>query len=101
QLAGELYEGFHAHPLHTARYLKERVIPNIEAGLMKSGRQRRSIEISSSIFVIPSDDSQQADRFEREVREQIAFYASTPPYRPVFELEGWGGVADELKAMAA
>jgi probable F420-dependent oxidoreductase len=101
QLAGELCEGFHAHPLHTARYLRERVIPNIEAGLSKGGRQRRSIEISSSIFVIPTDGQQQADRYEQEIRQQIAFYASTPPYRPVFDLEGWGDVADKLKAMAA
>ena len=101
QLAGELCEGFHAHPLHTARYLRERVIPNIETGLSKSSRARMSIELSSSIFVIPTDDPQQAVKFEREIREQIAFYASTPPYRPVFDLEGWGSVADELKAMAA
>jgi probable F420-dependent oxidoreductase len=101
QLAGELCEGFHAHPLHTARYLRERVIPNIETGLSKAGRLRRSIEVSSSIFVIPTDDSQQAAKYENEIREQIAFYASTPPYRPVFDLEGWGDVADELKAKAA
>ena len=101
QLAGELCEGFHAHPLHTARYLRERVIPNIETGLLKVGRPRQSIKLSSSIFVIPTDDPQQAVKFEREIREQIAFYASTPPYRPVFDLEGWGSVADELKAMAA
>ena len=101
QLAGELCEGFHAHPLHTARYLRERVITNIETGLSKAGRLRRSIEVSSSIFVIPTDDSQQAAKYENEIREQIAFYASTPPYRPVFDLEGWGDVADELKAKAA
>jgi len=100
QLAGELCEGFHAHPLHSARYLTERVLPNIEIGLAKNGRERRSIEVSSSIFVIPTDDSAAA-KYEAEVREQISFYASTPPYRPVFELEGWGDVADELKAMAA
>jgi hypothetical protein len=35
------------------------------------------------------------------VRQQISFYASTPPYRPVFDLEGWGDVADQLKAFAA
>jgi probable F420-dependent oxidoreductase len=101
QLAGELCEGFHAHPLHTARYLRERVLPNIEAGLAKAGRPRGSIEISSSIFVIPTDDPEEARRREREIREQIAFYASTPPYRPVFDLEGWGEVADELSALAA
>ena len=100
QLAGELCEGFHAHPLHSARYLKERVLPNIEIGLQKIGRERRSIEVSSSIFVIPTDDPAAA-KYEAEVREQISFYASTPPYRPVFELEGWGAVADELKTLAA
>jgi probable F420-dependent oxidoreductase len=100
QLAGELCEGFHAHPLHSARYLKERVLANIELGLAKSGRRRAAIEVSSSIFVIPTDDVAAA-KYASEIREQIAFYASTPPYRPVFELEGWGDVADQLKALAA
>jgi len=99
QLAGELCEGFHAHPLHSARYLRERVLPNIEIGLAQSGRERKSIELSSSIFVIPTDDPKVA--YESEIREQISFYASTPPYRPVFDLEGWGEVADSLKGLAA
>mgnify|MGYP001275646427 CR=1 FL=1 len=101
QLAGELCDGFHAHPLHTARYLREVVLPNVQTGLNKAGRSRRAIELSSSLFVIPTDDPEQAAVFETEIRQQIAFYASTPPYRPVFELEGWGAVADELKAKAA
>jgi len=101
QLAGELCEGFHAHPLHSARYLKERVLPNIEIGLAKGGRERRSMEVSSSIFVIPTDDPIATEKYEAEIREQISFYASTPPYRPVFDLEGWGDTADELKTLAA
>lgn len=101
QLGGELCEGFHVHPLHTERYLREVVLPNIEQGLAKAGRRRRDIELSSSIFVIPTDDPKEAARYEAEVRQQISFYASTPPYRPVFELEGWGDVADQLKSAAA
>lgn len=101
QLAGELCEGFHAHPLHTARYLKEVVLPNIHQGLTITKRERQAIELSSSIFVIPTDDPKEAAKYEAEVRQQISFYASTPPYRPVFDLEGWGSTADELKAMAA
>jgi probable F420-dependent oxidoreductase len=101
RLGGELCEGFHVHPLHTARYLREIVLPNVEQGLAKAGRQRQAIELSSSVFVIPTDDSKAAAKFESEVRQQISFYASTPPYRPVFELEGWGDVADRLKSLAA
>ena len=101
ELAGELCDGFHVHPLHTSRYLQEKILPNIEIGLTRSQRKRSDIELSSSIFVIPTDDSAQAIKFADEVRRQVSFYASTPPYRPVFELEGWGAVADELKTLAA
>jgi probable F420-dependent oxidoreductase len=101
ELAGELCEGFHAHPLHTKRYLEEKILPSIENGLTKNQRTRRDLQVSSSIFVIPTDDAAQAAKFEVEVRQQISFYASTPPYRPVFELEGWGGIADQLKSLAA
>jgi probable F420-dependent oxidoreductase len=101
RMAGELCEGFHVHPLHTVRYLREVVLPNIESGLSTTGRQRGQIELSSSLFVIPSDDPRHAAAHEAELRRQIAFYASTPLYRPVFEIEGWGEVADRLKKLAA
>ena len=33
-------------------------------------------------------------------RQQIAFYGSTPAYRPVLELHGWGDLQDELNALS-
>ena len=101
QLAGELCQGFHVHPLHTTRYLQEIISPHIQLGLRKGGRERQAIELSSSIFVIPTDDPKQVPRYESEIRQQIAFYASTPPYRPVFEIEGWGEAAEQLRNLAA
>jgi probable F420-dependent oxidoreductase len=101
QLAGELCQGFHVHPLHTTRYLQEIISPHIQLGLRKGGRKRQTIELSSSIFVIPTDDPKQIPRYESEIRQQIAFYASTPPYRPVFEIEGWGATAEQLRNLAA
>lgn len=90
QLAGELCEGFHVHPLHTARTIREVTLPNIEAGLAQSGRQRADIELTTSIFVVPTDD-----------RQQIAFYASTPAYKIVFDVHGWDDTAEQLSALAA
>jgi probable F420-dependent oxidoreductase len=101
QLAGELCQGFHVHPLHTTRYLQEIISPNIQLGLRKGGRKRQTIELSSSVFVIPTDDPEEVPRYEFEIRQQIAFYASTPPYRPVFEIEGWGETAEQLRNLAA
>jgi len=101
QLAGELGEGFHVHPLHTARYLRKFILPNIELGLAKNGRRRADIELSTSLFVIPTDDAEQARRYEFEARQQIAFYASTPSYKTVLDLHGWGETAERLSALAA
>src|SRR3546814_16030502 len=33
-------------------------------------------------------------------KQQIAFYGSTPAYRPVLELHGWGGLQDDLNKMS-
>ena len=41
---------------------------------------------------------------EKEIaaqRQQVAFYASTPSYRPVLDLHSWGKVGEELGSLAA
>ena len=36
----------------------------------------------------------------KAVRQQIAFYGSTPAYRPVLELHGWGDLQTELNTLS-
>ncbi|MEW5960700.1 MAG: TIGR03617 family F420-dependent LLM class oxidoreductase [Chloroflexota bacterium] len=98
-LAGELGQGFHVHPLHTVRYLREQIWPAIQQGLEQSGRRRADIELASTVFVIPTDDPDAA-HYEQQVRRQIAFYASTPTYRQVLALHGWNDIAGQLSAQA-
>jgi probable F420-dependent oxidoreductase len=95
RLAGETAQGFHAHPFHTLRYLREVILPAIEQGAAKAGRTRTDIKVSTSAFVVTSPEE------ETFVRAQIAFYASTPSYRPVMELHGWDETARQLSAQAA
>ena len=33
-------------------------------------------------------------------RQQIAFYGSTPAYRGVLDIHGWGGLQDELNTLS-
>ncbi len=101
RLAGELCQGLYVHPLHTARYIEEAILPNVQPGLEKEGRRREDIQFCSSIFVIPTDDPQQAKKYKAEVRRQIAFYASTPSYRAVMELHDWGDAAAQLGRLAS
>lgn len=95
RLAGEIAQGFHAHPFHTPRYLREVILPAIEQGAAKTGRTRADIKVSTSVFVVTSPEE------EAFVRVQIAFYASTPSYRPVMELHGWQDIAGQLSGLAA
>ena len=93
RLAGEVAEGLHGHPLHTPRYLREVVRPALGEGAKDAGRDPDQIQLSVTAFVISTAEE------EAEVRRQIAFYASTPNYRPVMALHGWGEVADRLGSL--
>jgi len=95
RLAGEVAQGFHAHPFHTPRYLREVILPAIIQGLTKVGRSRDDIKVSTSAFMVTSPEE------EGFVRAQIAFYASTPSYRPVMELHGWEEIAKQLSILAS
>jgi len=94
-LAGETADGFHVHPLHTPRYLAETIRTAITAGAKSAGRPAADCAVSATVFVVTNDE--EADF----AREQIAFYASTPSYRPVFALHGWENIASELSGLAA
>jgi len=95
KLAGELCDGFHAHPFHTVRYLKEVMLPAIEEGTNKTNRKRQDVAVSVTTFIATTPEEMNF------ARAQVSFYASTPSYRPVMDLHGWSDVAEKLSAHAA
>ncbi len=99
--AGEICEGLHAHPFNSPRYLREVVVPAVEAGLARSGRARSDFTIASAPFIAVGSTRDEVQRMREEFRQQIAFYASTRTYRVVLDAHGWGSVADRLNARAA
>ena len=95
KLAGELCEGFHAHPFHSIRYMKEVILPAIEEGAKKERRKREDVSVSITAFIATTPEEMNL------ARAQISFYASTPSYRPVMDLHGWATIAEKLSAHAA
>ncbi len=95
KLAGEVCDGFHAHPFNSPRYLREVILPAIEEGAAKAGRKRADVSVSVTAFAATTPEE------ENFARAQISFYASTPTYRSVFALHGWEDVAEKLSAHAA
>lgn len=94
RLAGEVADGFHVHPFHTADYLREVIRPAIAEGAGRSQRSPEDVSIAAPVFVVTDPDQ---DAF---MRAQIGFYASTPSYRVVMEHHGWGEVADQLNDLS-
>lgn len=88
-LAGELCQGFHVHPFHTTKYLDRVVLPNMRKGAESEGRSLDDVERVTTVFVMTGRSDSEVEESMAAVRQQVAFYASTPSYRPVLETSGW------------
>jgi probable F420-dependent oxidoreductase len=93
--AAEVADGALIHPVHTLDYLAQVAEPAIGEGLERAGRAREEFTLSATVLAIVAEAHDEAER--EAVRAQFAFYASTPAYRPVLELHGWGALGDRLR----
>lgn len=98
RLAGELCEGFHVHSFHTPRYLRETLLPAFEAGRAR-GDLEQPLSLSCAVFVVTGEDEDATAESKRLTKSQIAFYASTPSYRPVLEMHGWQDLTPQLNTL--
>jgi probable F420-dependent oxidoreductase len=96
KVAGEVADGMLVHGFTTERYLREVTMPTIEAGLAATGRRRADFQLSYPAFVVTGDNDQEMSSADVGTRKQIAFYASTPAYRPVLDQHGWVDLQPEL-----
>ncbi|MCZ7627935.1 MAG: LLM class flavin-dependent oxidoreductase [Microthrixaceae bacterium] len=99
-IAGELADGLLVHPVNTRRSLLEITLPALSEGAARSGRNPDEIEVVCVTIVVTGRDEHQMTRSREAVRKQLAFYATTPAYEPVFELHGYGGLRAEAAKLA-
>ncbi len=100
EAAGEVADGVFLHAFTTERYLREHTLPALARGLARSGRARSSLSACLLVFVAVGTTDEEVEAGVEAVRGQISFYASTPAYRPVLDLHGWGSLQDDLNAMS-
>ena len=100
EVAGEVADGLIAHAFTTQRYLREVTLPALARGFEKSGRSRGDFEITCPVFVVSGADEKSFEASRRAVAQQVSFYGSTPAYRPVLEMHGWGELQTELTRMS-
>ena len=99
EVAGEVCDGMMVHPFTTERYLREVTLPALEKGLAKAGKSRDDLQLHYAAFVVTGTD-QEKEAAIGLVKSQLSFYGSTPAYRPVLELHGWGDLQTELNSLS-
>ena len=100
EVAGEVCDGFLCHGFTTEKYLREVTIPALARGRAKAGKTMEGFEIVGPSFVVTGNNEAELERAAIGTRKQIAFYGSTPAYRPVLEMHGWGEIQDQLNALS-
>jgi len=100
EVAGEVADGLIIHPFSNEKYIREVTLPAVERGLAKSGRSRDDFEISYTPFIISGNDEKTFAAQKAAAKQRISFYGSTPAYKNVLGVHGWGDLQPELNKMS-
>jgi len=101
EVAGEVCDGFLCHPFTTEKYLREVTLPALERGRASAGiASMDGYEIAGPSFVVTGETDEEIESSKALTRQQIAFYGSTPAYRPVLEVHGWGDLQTDLNTLS-
>jgi probable F420-dependent oxidoreductase len=100
EVAGEVCDGFICHGFTTEKYLREVTMPALERGRAKAGKTMEGFEIVGPSLVVTGSTDEEIENAAAGTRQQISFYGSTPAYRNVLEIHGWGGLQEELNGLS-
>ena len=100
EVAGEVADGVIIHAFTTEKYLRETTLPALERGFARAGKSRKDFEISYPVFVVTGQNDREIEEAKTATRRQIAFYGSTPAYKPVLDSIEAGELQGELNRMS-
>jgi probable F420-dependent oxidoreductase len=100
RLAAEVADGLLVMPFNTADHLRQRTLPAVEEGLARAGRKRSELTVTGEVIVCCGRSDEEIETARLAGRWLLSFYASTPAYRPVLEVEGWEELQPELNRLS-
>ena len=86
----EVADGLLVMPFGSTKFLHEATMPAVREGLAAAGRSE--FAVVPELIVSAGDDHE-------ATRRLLAFYGSTPAYRPVLDIHGWGDLQPELHTL--
>ncbi|QLY28757.1 TIGR03617 family F420-dependent LLM class oxidoreductase [Nocardia huaxiensis] len=98
--AAEVADGLLLMPFNSARHVRERTLPAVTEGLERAGRTPADLRLYPQVIVGVGRTEAELAAAATGVRSLLAFYASTPAYRPVLEVEGWSDLQPRLRELS-
>ncbi|MDX2646259.1 TIGR03617 family F420-dependent LLM class oxidoreductase [Streptomyces sp. PA03-1a] len=99
-VAGEVADGLICHALTSADYLRQVTLPAVHKARESSEHAGQPFDVVGNALVATGRTQEEYAAALTATRERIAFYASTPAYRAVLDLHGWGELHDELHRLS-
>ena len=99
RMVAEVADGLLVHPFNSDRFVREHTLPGIAEGLATSGRDRSDFTLVCETIVCAWRDEEERAAAVAGAKGLLAFYGSTPAYRPVLDAEGAGDLQPELNRM--
>jgi probable F420-dependent oxidoreductase len=93
-------DGLLVMPFGSKRFLHHNTLPAVREGLQASGRHIDDFAIIPEIIVSVGETDADRASADAGTRRLLAFYGSTPAYRPVLAAHGWEDLQPELNAMS-
>ncbi len=100
EMAGEVADGFIVHPFGSERSLRELTIPAVERGAARAGRSVADIEVAFPLMAVIADTDDELAQGRDAMRPRLAFYGSTPAYKVILDVHGWGDLQPELNRLS-
>ena len=101
EMAGEVADGFIVHPFGTERSLRELTIPARRTGRGACAAAPSPTSRSRSrSWPSSADTDEQLAHGRDAMRPRLAFYGSTPAYKVILDVHGWGDLQPELNRLS-
>jgi probable F420-dependent oxidoreductase len=100
EMTAEVADGILVMPFNSARHMNERTVPALQAGLRAAGRTGDDFEVIAEVIVATGRNDEEIAAAVAGVKYLLGFYGSTPSYKPVLDVEGWGHLQPELNALS-
>ena len=97
RMAGEVADGVHVHPLNSAVYYEQTLLPNLAEGHRRGGRDPSSYTLYVPLFTAAGDTEEERNRWRQVCRTMAAFYGSTPNYAFIFDQLGHPGTTERIR----